>query len=171
MTAIARALAQLSPEADGVDLAALTAAEHRLALLRSQRDSPIADTPFTPRLQTAGDRRKLKLLGIEVSTTFNLIGMDCLDSSSEVAFECLQNALYAAPRDESLFVISLSNLGACSLRRAKPNPAIRYLRRAVSADEVCMLCLLVVTLWDLWPTYVSPATLLATLQLCLTWTL
>ena len=120
---------------DGVDLEMLRSAEERLAALRQMREAPIADTAFTPRLQTASDRRRLRQAGIELSRDFNSIGMGCLDTSTEVAFECMQNALFSAPRDEPLLVVSLSNLGVCSLRRAKPNVAIRYLRRAITVDE------------------------------------
>lgn len=58
------------------------------------------------------------------------------DTSPEVAFECLQNALYAAPRANPEHVVSLSNLGACCLRRGKPVIAMRYLQRAIACDEI-----------------------------------
>lgn len=83
MSAIARALAGSMPEADGVDLDRLAAAEDRLAKLRHKREAPIAETQFTPRLQTASDRRRLRQEGAELSREFNAIGMDCLVSGSE----------------------------------------------------------------------------------------
>lgn len=77
MSSIARALAGY-PEAEGVDLERLEAAENSLANLRQRRDAPIAETPFAPALQKASDRRRLREAGAELSREFNSIGMDCL---------------------------------------------------------------------------------------------
>ena len=87
MSAIARALANLQPEADGVDLAALAAAEERLYSYKQQREAPIADTPFTPALQSKAERRRLRQDGIEISQLYSGLGMACLDSSIGAAWE------------------------------------------------------------------------------------
>ena len=77
--------------------------------------------------------------GVELSRKFNGIGMACIDCSIDVAYECLQRALYAAPRHDCSAAECLSNLGLCCMRRSKWQAAMRYLQRATPLDGMLSL--------------------------------
>lgn len=156
---IDRALSGLRPEASGVDVQQLAAADDAYQVLRMQTHG-IGSVLGMPKIRPGSPRnedltasgllssssvmygsmyaspRRLKADSISLSQRFNALGMDCLHRSPAVAHECLQRALLIAPKEDPSHVhaTTMCNLGAAHLQSGSSTVAIRYLLRAVQVD-------------------------------------
>ena len=134
--AIERALRD-DPRKVGIDvgqLRTLRSLDAQWTRYRKESGAPIADTVFSPMLQSKVARELLAESGADLSRRYNSSGMACLPHNAEVAYECLQRALFTATRsrDSQAMALALSHLGVHAQTQAKTAQALRYLRRAVA---------------------------------------
>ena len=124
-------------EAWGLDVGTLRTLrnlEQLHIIFRHQREAPVSATPFSPALTTKAARDMIVDSGADLSRRYNVLAMAILESSPDVAFECLQRAMFSAPRNSEELALALSHLGLHHLAVGKSGPALRYLRRAVASS-------------------------------------
>ncbi|KAL1499076.1 hypothetical protein AB1Y20_013591 [Prymnesium parvum] len=131
---ISRALAADEAMARGVDIEALAEAEAEHTTFRQLIHAKVAPTVWSTPFLTKQERKRVEQRGAALGYKYNHIAMECLEHSPEVAYECLQRAFFAAPRNDPLIGLTLTNLGICCLHRGKPSSAARYLKKLVTAD-------------------------------------
>ena len=80
-------------------MSTLRSLDVRWSTFRRQSVAPIADSVFSPVFESQAARDLLAESGADLSQQYNTFGMGCLGHSPDIAYECLQRSLYAAPRN------------------------------------------------------------------------
>ena len=131
---LARDLREPEHGLDAQAMSTLRSLDLRWSTFRRQSVAPIADSVFSPVFESQAARDLLAELGAELSQHYNTFGMGCLGHSPDIAYECLQRALFAAPRDSPEQALALAHLGVHAQSQNKTSQALRYLHRAVAVQ-------------------------------------
>ena len=131
---LARDLREPEHGLDAQAMSTLRSLDLRWSTFRRQSVAPIADSVFSPVFESQAARDLLAELGAELSQHYNTFGMGCLGRSPDIAYECLQRALFAAPRDSPEQALALAHLGVHAQSQNKTSQALRYLHRAVAVQ-------------------------------------
>ena len=131
---LARDLREPEHGLDAQAMSTLRSLDLRWSTFRRQSVAPIADSVFSPVFESQAARDLLAELGAELSQHYNTFGMGCLGHSPDIAYECLQRALFAAPRDSPEQALALAHLGVHAQSQNRTSQALRYLHRAVAVQ-------------------------------------
>ena len=131
---LARDLRKAEHGLDAGAMSTLRRLDLRWSTFRRQSVAPVADSVFSPVFESKAARNQLTDSGGDLSQHYNSFGMGCLAHSPDIAFECLQRALFTAPRDSQEQALALSHLGVHAQSQNKTSQALRYLHRAVAVQ-------------------------------------
>ena len=131
---LARDLREAEHGLDAGAMSTLRRLDLRWSTFRRQDVAPIADSVFSPVFESKAARNLLIESGADLSQDYNTFGMGCLAHSPDIAYECLQRALFTAPRDSQEQALALSHLGVHAQSQSKTTQALRYLHRAVAVQ-------------------------------------
>ena len=131
---LARDLREAEHGLDAEAMGMLRSLDLQWSTFRRQSVAPVADSVFSPVFESKAARKLLTESGADLSQNYNSFGMGCLAHSPGIAYECLQRALFAAPRDSQEQALALSHLGVHNMSQDKTSQALRYLHRAVAVQ-------------------------------------